>query len=292
MRSSAIVGPSGTGKTTLLRVLGGLLIPTHGTVTLDGKPVTGPSSEAVTVFQDYSSALLPWRTVGRNVALPLESRTASRARRAGDARARIVGLADRAGEYPWRLSGGMQQRVQIARALVLEPQVLLMDEPFGALDAITKSALHDQLLEVQADDRRDDHLHHARRRGGRVPLGSGDGDPRQSGPDRARGRDRICRARAIRSRPATSPGIRRSGTSWRGCCSMATRLRKRLLAFNWLGLATIIGILAVWQLLVSTKILNYEPLPGPIGIWSGFKYLAGSEGGLWSAVGAHDQVAS
>ena len=66
---------------------------------------------------------------------------------------------------------------------------------------------------------------------------------------------------------------------------MTTRLRKRLLAFNWLGLATIIGILAVWQLLVSTKILNYEPLPGPIGIWSGFKYLAGSEGGLWSAVG-------
>lgn len=146
-----IVGPSGTGKTTLLRVLGGLLIPRSGSVTLDSKPVTGPSGEAVTVFQDYASALLPWRSVARNVALPLEGRVerserAERVMRALD----IVGLADRANEYPWRLSGGMQQRVQIARALVLEPRVLLMDEPFGALDAITKASLQDQLLEVQA----------------------------------------------------------------------------------------------------------------------------------------------
>ncbi len=136
-----IVGPSGTGKTTLLRVLSGLILPSGGTVLLEGKPVTGPSSEAVTVFQDYSSALLPWRTVARNVALPLERHTnkAERAERVMSA-LDTVGLADRAGEYPWRLSGGMQQRVQIARALVLEPRVLLMDEPFGALDAITKSS--------------------------------------------------------------------------------------------------------------------------------------------------------
>jgi NitT/TauT family transport system ATP-binding protein len=146
-----IVGPSGTGKTTLLRVLSGLLLPSGGRVLLDGTPVTGPSSEAVTVFQDYSAALLPWRTVARNVGLPLEGRTSKpeRAERVNRA-LEVVGLADRAGEYPWRLSGGMQQRVQIARALVLEPRVLLMDEPFGALDAITKSSLHDQLLEVQA----------------------------------------------------------------------------------------------------------------------------------------------
>ena len=147
----AIVGPSGTGKTTLLRIHSGLLAPSAGSVLLKGEQVTGPSSDAVTVFQDYSSALLPWRNVARNVGLPLEGKTskADRAQRVGRA-LEVVGLADRAGEYPWRLSGGMQQRVQIARALVLEPKVLLMDEPFGALDAITKSSLHDQLLEVQA----------------------------------------------------------------------------------------------------------------------------------------------
>lgn len=145
-----IVGPSGTGKTTLLRILSGLLIPTSGTVLLDRKPVVGPTGDAVTVFQDYSSALLPWRTVARNVALPLEGHTgkSDRAERVMSA-LQTVGLADRAEEYPWRLSGGMQQRVQIARALVMEPRVLLMDEPFGALDAITKASLHDQLLEVQ-----------------------------------------------------------------------------------------------------------------------------------------------
>jgi NitT/TauT family transport system ATP-binding protein len=146
-----IVGPSGTGKTTLLRILGGLLMPTAGSVTLEGAPVSGPSREAVTIFQDYTNALLPWRKVGRNVALPLEGRMPKqqRAERVQQA-LEIVGLADRADEYPWRLSGGMQQRVQIARALVLQPRVLLMDEPFGALDAITKSSLHDQLLDVHA----------------------------------------------------------------------------------------------------------------------------------------------
>lgn len=145
-----IVGPSGTGKTTLLRILSGLLRPTVGEVLLDGKQVTSPSPRAVTVFQDYGTALLPWRTVGRNVGLPLEGKV-GRAEREERVRAvlKVVGLDERAGEYPWRLSGGMQQRVQIARALVVEPQVLLMDEPFGALDAITKSSLHDQLLEVQ-----------------------------------------------------------------------------------------------------------------------------------------------
>ncbi|MFG1926952.1 ABC transporter ATP-binding protein [Cryptosporangium sp. NPDC048952] len=146
-----IIGPSGTGKTTLLRVLGGLQPPTTGSVRLGGRAVAGPSPDAVTVFQDYASALLPWRSVARNVALPLEGRVSRAERKERVHRAlEIVGLAERADEYPWRLSGGMQQRVQIARAIVCEPQVLLLDEPFGALDAITKGSLHDQLLDVHA----------------------------------------------------------------------------------------------------------------------------------------------
>jgi NitT/TauT family transport system ATP-binding protein len=145
-----IVGRSGVGKTTLLRVLGGLLNISCGTVIFDGQPVHSPPRGVVVVFQDYGNALLPWRTVARNAALGLEGRIArgERRRRVADA-LRMVGLEDRGSEYPWRLSGGMAQRVQIARALALEPKVLLMDEPFGALDAITKATLQDVLLNVQ-----------------------------------------------------------------------------------------------------------------------------------------------
>ncbi|GAA2856248.1 ABC transporter ATP-binding protein [Pseudonocardia halophobica] len=145
-----VVGRSGVGKTTLLRVLGGLLPATVGTVRLFGRPVTGPPPEAVMVFQDYAAALLPWRTVARNVALGLGGRL-----RAGERRRRVtealelVGLADRGGDHPAQLSGGMAQRVQIARALAVQPRVLLMDEPFGALDALTRAALQDVLLGIQ-----------------------------------------------------------------------------------------------------------------------------------------------
>jgi ABC-type nitrate/sulfonate/bicarbonate transport system ATPase subunit len=147
-----IVGRSGTGKTTLLRVLGGLLRPTTGTASVDGVEITGPPEQVVTVFQDYASALLPWRSLERNVALPLERKLgrAERRDRVSEALA-MVGLESRAKDYPWRLSGGMQQRVQIARALALRPRVLLMDEPFGALDAMTKATLQDQLLTVQRE---------------------------------------------------------------------------------------------------------------------------------------------
>lgn len=147
-----IVGRSGTGKTTLLRVLGGLLRPTTGTASVDGVPISGPPQQVVTVFQDYASALLPWRTLERNVGLPLE-RTMGRAERAERVSEALsmVGLESRAKDYPWRLSGGMQQRVQIARALAVRPSVLLMDEPFGALDAMTKATLQDQLLMVQRE---------------------------------------------------------------------------------------------------------------------------------------------
>ena len=145
----AVVGRSGVGKTTLLRVLGGLLESSCGTVLFDGQPVHGPPSGVVMVFQDYANALLPWRTVARNTALGLEGRVDGDERRRRVAQAlRMVDLEDRGSDYPWRLSGGMAQRVQIARALALEPQALLMDEPFGALDAITKASLQDVLLNV------------------------------------------------------------------------------------------------------------------------------------------------
>ena len=146
----SILGTSGSGKTTLLRVLGGLLAANAGSVRCQGKQVNGPVAGAVTVFQDYTNSLLPWRTVRRNVALGIEAaldRT-ERDKRVDEA-LRMVGLADRSDEYPWRLSGGMQQRVQIARALAMRPRVLLMDEPFGALDAMTKATLQDQLQRVQ-----------------------------------------------------------------------------------------------------------------------------------------------
>ena len=147
----SILGPSGTGKTTLLRILAGLLTPGAGSsVTFEGTPLTGPNEGVAIVFQNYSASLLQWRTVEKNVALGLEGRVtkAERAERV-DAALDLVGLADRRQDYPWQLSGGMQQRVQIARALVMRPRVLLMDEPFGALDAMTKAQLQDELLRVR-----------------------------------------------------------------------------------------------------------------------------------------------
>jgi len=147
----AVMGRSGSGKTTLLRVLGGLLLPTEdSTVTFHGEPISGPPDGAVFVFQDYAASLLPWRTVERNVMLGLEGKVSKPERHSRVAEAlAMVGLAERATDYPWRLSGGMQQRVQLARALAMRPSVFLMDEPFGALDAMTKSSLQDELQRVQ-----------------------------------------------------------------------------------------------------------------------------------------------
>jgi len=146
-----IVGRSGVGKTTLLRTLGGLVDKSCGRVCFDGSEVRSPPRGAVMVFQDYGNALLPWRTVARNVALGLEGRMprGERQTRVSDA-LQMVGLRDRAADHPWRLSGGMAQRVQLARALAMRPKVMLMDEPFGALDAITKASLQDVLLSVHA----------------------------------------------------------------------------------------------------------------------------------------------
>ncbi len=148
-----VVGPSGCGKTTLLRLAAGLLRPGQGQVEYDGRPITAPTRDTAIVFQDYGRALLPWRTVAGNVALALEAIGMPRADRPARVSALLqtMGLAKHAERYPAQLSGGMQQRVQIARCLAQGPALLLMDEPFGALDAMTRQSLQDELLGLAAD---------------------------------------------------------------------------------------------------------------------------------------------
>jgi NitT/TauT family transport system ATP-binding protein len=136
-----IVGPSGAGKTTLLRCIAGLLPASGGTIRLDGAPVTEPPAGMAVVFQEYGRSLFPWLTVRKNVELPLKSRPDRSAR--ADAALAAVGMLDSADRHPWELSGGMQQRVAIARAVAYEPSVLLMDEPFAAVDAQTRADLED-----------------------------------------------------------------------------------------------------------------------------------------------------
>ena len=149
-----VIGPSGCGKTTLLRAAAGFLPPSGGEVRRLGQPVQGPSREAAFVFQDYGRALLPWRTVAANVSLALEAAKVPEAERP----ARIakvldtVGLGAHAGKYPAQLSGGMQQRVQIARCLAQRPDVMMMDEPFGALDAMTRETLQDELARLVREE--------------------------------------------------------------------------------------------------------------------------------------------
>ena len=146
-----IVGPSGCGKTTLLRCLAGLLAPTSGDVRVEGRPVSGPPPGMAVVLQEYGRSLLPWMSVARNVELPLRhKRGIDRKRRAQLVAGSLdaVGLADVGDAYPWQLSGGMQQRVAIARALAYEPQLLLMDEPFAAVDAQTRADLEDLIRSI------------------------------------------------------------------------------------------------------------------------------------------------
>jgi len=146
----SIVGPSGCGKTTLLLVLSGLYGVTSGTINIDGTAVTQPLRKVGLVFQEYNRALLPWRTVVQNVELGLELQGMKPKERRDLAKKYIdlVGLGKFSDVLPGRLSGGMKQRVQIARILAYNPSILLMDEPFGALDAQTKFELHDELLRI------------------------------------------------------------------------------------------------------------------------------------------------
>jgi NitT/TauT family transport system ATP-binding protein len=150
----SVIGQSGCGKSTLLKVLAGLLPYTAGSVALNGRPLRGPSSEAAVVFQ--SPVLLPWRTVLENVLLPIEFRklALSRYREKAFDLLEMAGLRDFAQRYPYELSGGMQQRASIVRALVQDPRLLLMDEPFGALDAMTREQMNLELLRIWSQSRK------------------------------------------------------------------------------------------------------------------------------------------
>ncbi|MFH8484086.1 ABC transporter ATP-binding protein [Streptomyces longisporoflavus] len=143
-----VVGPSGCGKSTLLRTLAGLLPPLAGEVCRDGDPITGPDAERALIFQD--DALLPWRTLRANVELPLAIQGVGRRERRARAEGWLerVGLGGHGARLPHRVSGGQRQRVQLARALAGEPRAVLMDEPFGALDAQTRAGMQQLLAEV------------------------------------------------------------------------------------------------------------------------------------------------
>ena len=147
---ACLVGPSGSGKTTLLKCISGLMAPTEGEVLLDGAKVTSPPKKMAVVFQEYGRSLFPWMRVRENVELPLKNQGMAKAERDRlvDEALEAVGLSHVPMSYPWQLSGGMQQRVAIARAVAYQPEVLLMDEPFAAVDAQTRADLEDLIRTV------------------------------------------------------------------------------------------------------------------------------------------------
>ncbi|MFV0493356.1 MAG: ABC transporter ATP-binding protein [Pseudorhodobacter sp.] len=149
-----VVGPSGCGKSTAMNIAAGLLLPNSGTCTVGGKAVTGPGPDRGVIFQQY--ALFPWLSVRKNVefGLKLQGMNAAERRKRAEHYINLVGLGDFADALPKMLSGGMKQRCAIARAYAVDPSVLLMDEPFGALDALTRVRLQDQLLDTWARDKR------------------------------------------------------------------------------------------------------------------------------------------
>jgi NitT/TauT family transport system ATP-binding protein len=148
----AVIGPSGCGKTTMMNMVAGFVTPTHGRVLLDGTPITGPGPDRGVIFQEYG--VFPWLTVRDNIAFGLKlaaNRAEAAHRNAICARyMKLMGLTDFADAWPKMLSGGMRQRLALARAYAVRPQFLLMDEPFGALDAQTRNAMQDLLLQVLA----------------------------------------------------------------------------------------------------------------------------------------------
>ena len=147
----ALVGPSGCGKSTLLSVLAGFETADRGTVNIDGEPVDGPSRRRVLMPQ--SPSIFPWMSVRRNLMLVQNGAPADEQRRRTDAHLEMVGLTEFADAYPWQLSGGMRQRVELARAMVVQPEILFMDEPFGALDALTRLQVRTEVLRILLQNR-------------------------------------------------------------------------------------------------------------------------------------------
>jgi len=149
-----LLGPSGCGKSTLLKIIAGLIPATSGRIAINGKAVSGPGPERAVVFQDY--ALFPWMTVRDNIEFGLEARKlpVAERREISNRLLNVVGLSDFAERFPHQLSGGMKQRVSLARALAVDPSLLLMDEPFGALDAQTRQLLQDELLRIWREYRK------------------------------------------------------------------------------------------------------------------------------------------
>lgn len=150
---ASIVGPSGVGKTTLLRLLTGLMQPTAGSIEFKGQAVSAPPGGLSVVMQDYTRSLMPWLTVEKNIALPLKNLGMSKLEQSETVESVLkeVGLAGAQKNYPWQLSGGMQQRVAIARSIAVRPQLLIMDEPFASVDAQTRFDLEDLVLKVRDD---------------------------------------------------------------------------------------------------------------------------------------------
>jgi ABC-type nitrate/sulfonate/bicarbonate transport system ATPase subunit len=187
----AIVGPSGCGKSTLLKILAGLIPATGGSALLNDVPIEGPRRDIGVVFQ--SAVLFPWRNVLGNVLLPADVQHLGRERMTARAMEllALVGLSGFEHRYPWQLSGGMQQRVSLVRALIHDPALLLMDEPFGALDALTREAMNVGAAENLARAPQDRGFHHAFDRRGGVP-----GRPRRGDDAAARPHRRSVRRRA------------------------------------------------------------------------------------------------
>jgi NitT/TauT family transport system ATP-binding protein len=146
----SIIGGSGSGKTTLVKLLAGLLEPTKGHVEIRGKIVKSPPKNLTMLFQDYNRSLLPWKTISENIAFGLRNVRIDKdsKRQRVEESLSMVGLTGFTEHYPWQLSGGMQQRVALARALVQQPEILILDEPFGSLDAQTRFELEDELLRL------------------------------------------------------------------------------------------------------------------------------------------------